>query len=152
MEVKAGSADDDLARYTRQIERYVDYVAQCAAGANSCNIKADRYVVVAIFNGLTTASAAQTIANTSFGGVPVIVVYCKADCDTANPKFAIAYAGISEADAKKIACEMGYTQFCGGGLASGSTGSGGIQPSDPIIIIPSYPPDPVCFGNNICIQ
>jgi len=72
--------------------------------------------------------------------VPLVVVYCKENCDSANPVYGIAWRGpINEQQAWQIACAHGYTQFCGEGAMSAADG---YPQEPPTVTIPPPPPPP----------
>ncbi|MEM4218039.1 MAG: hypothetical protein QXZ09_08445, partial [Candidatus Methanomethylicaceae archaeon] len=60
----------------------------------------------------STAQSIMNQLNASAPGAPVLLVYCVANCDSANPVYHFRYRGMTEQQAKALACALGFSDFC----------------------------------------
>ncbi|MEM4382224.1 MAG: hypothetical protein QXX19_08355 [Candidatus Caldarchaeum sp.] len=60
----------------------------------------------------STADSIMNQVNARAPGAPVLLVYCVANCDSANPVYHFIYRGMTEQQAKALACALGFSDFC----------------------------------------
>lgn len=45
-------------------------------------------------------------------GVPVLLIYCVANCDSGTPSYRLVYRNMTEEQARALACALGFSDFC----------------------------------------
>jgi len=73
---------------------------------------AGRDIAVGFVRSQIDDSTADSIMNRLESGVPVLFVYCVANCDSGAPIYRLRYRGMTEQQAKALACALGFIDFC----------------------------------------
>lgn len=99
----------DTGRVIDQLNAVIDYVKNRVRDYPGTDI------AVGFIGSLTTDADAQAIMNgLANPNVPVLLVYCVANCNSFNPTYRRVYRGMSEQQANALACSMGFLAFCSG--------------------------------------
>jgi hypothetical protein len=73
---------------------------------------AGRDIAVGFVRSQIDDSTADSIMNRLEPGAPVLFVYCVANCDSGAPIYHLRYRGMTEQQAKALACALGFIDFC----------------------------------------
>ncbi len=97
--------DAIIGEAVKELNAAIKYIEKQGASAS-------QNIAVGFVRSQIDDSTADSIMSELEGVAPVLFVYCVANCDSGNPIYHLRYRGMTEQQAKALACALGFSDFC----------------------------------------